>query len=952
MNFIAVTIARAQRSGARCFVIASVLTAGILSLGHVSPAIAQASNVTPLPPAVQQLLQGGMTLQQLQQMQTNNGSLQSVPSSQPSQQTLNLPQSSNIGVASNEISRLEEQYSARAGVPLRQFGYGLVANGGTVYSTLNGAIQDDYILGAGDQIDVMLQGQQTASYTVQVDRNGQVILPGLPPIPASGRHFSAFRGDLEAVVRRVYIQTHVFVSIGQVRQISVRVVGEVTNPGVFAATGLSTVLDALNLAGGIKKTGSLRGVTLVRGGNSYRIDLYSMLSAHGRTPDMVLAQGDRIVVPPIGTTVALAGEVRRPGIYELQLGSRSISGRNLLALGDGPEIRGSYRVMLLRIRPDGKQQFVDMSDVPNPIVADSEILFVNKSVNIATGNVTLTGAVRISGQFALNRAGTLHDLLPSFDTFAPMPYMLLGVIERTDPTTLQRVLIVFSPIHVVQGRENRTLVTNDVVHILTYAEMKYLEGTGAAMVPNDRSPQLNQFGPNASQQGTAQTFTLSSGATVGSSSAGQSAGNIALTPVAINGAPSPYAVTPGASLALAPAANGQGQAVPAQATTLQYAATEDRPPPAPPGVGERFSPMPVTPVSDLTTLSADDTAFYRHSLAEYRTTLNGSFRIPGPYLMAPGTTLAEGIAAAGGLGADVDLSSFVITSVDIDGASGSSTTRRATFRMPTDQFASVVLKRYDTVEFHDVYADRQDGLVKLEGQVRYPGTYSILRGERLSSLLARAGGLTDIAYPYGAVFTRPSVAAAEHAAFVRQADQMESQLAAYLSSAQITPEAVNYLEVLTMRLRNAPPVGRIAIEADPAALVVHPEFDIMLQSGDALVIPSRPADVLIAGEVLNPGSVVYRKELSVKDYIQMAGGATRLADDGNAFIVYPDGSASPVHQGMWTFDGPKIIPGSMIVVPRDVSPPINWLTLVDDVTRIMGELAITGASLAVIGKGG
>jgi protein involved in polysaccharide export with SLBB domain len=952
-GFSATSRALGARARAICVSIVSVAAAGVLSLSLAPPATAQNSSTTPLPPALQQLLPPGTTPQQIfQQLQQgqSNGSLQTPQSSQPSQQILITPQASSTAAASDETSHLETQYSARAGTPLHQFGYGLIANGGTVYSTLNGAIQDDYILGAGDQINATLQGQQNASYSVQVDRNGQVILPGLPPVPAGGRRFGDFRADLEAAIKRVFIQTRAFISIGQVRQISIRVVGDVENPGVYAATGLSTVLDALNLAGGIKKSGSLRNVALVRGGNSYRVDLYAMLSSSGKTPDMVLTQGDRIVVPAIGPTVAVAGEIRRPGIYELPPGRRGISEHELLALGGGPEIRGVYRQMVLRILPNGKQQFVDIGRSSGAIIEDGEVLFVNKAVNIEIGGVTLAGAVRVQGQFALNRARTLHDLLPSADVFAPTPYLLLGVIERTEPKSLQRALIPFSPVHVIQGTENRELITNDVVHILTLKEMQFLAAAAAPVNPHDVNAQANQSttATNPNQPGGPMIFVPQGAPSQGTSMPGQTPGVLGpgMSPLAGN------ASAPGSSMALAGpgqvAMQGVASGAPVAGTQSAPAATSAS---AGTSAGAIVSGLSASDINDLTTLSAEDTAFFGHTLAEYRSTLNGAIRIPGVYLTAPGTTLAEAVAAAGGLDADVDLSSFEITSVTIDNASGTSTTHRQTYHLTPERFASIVLKPYDAVDFRDVYADRDDGQVTLDGQVRYPGTYNILRGERLSSVLARAGGLTEIAYPYGAVFTRPSVAAMEHQSFVYQADQMESQLASYLSSAQITPDAVSYLQALTARLRNAPTVGRIAIQADPAVLAVHPQLDIMLQPGDALVVPRHPADVAIAGEVLSPGSVVYRQGLSANDYIAMAGGVTQLANDSDTFIVYPDGSARPVNDGIWTFSSPKIIPGSTIVVPRDVTPPINWLTLAEDIGKITSELAITGASLAIIGKG-
>ena len=100
-------------------------------------------------------------------------------------------------------------------------------------------MQDDYVLGPGDQVIVSLRGQENSEFRVNVDRNGQVSIPRLSPIGATGRTLGSFRQDVEAAVHRAYVATEAFVSIGNVRQISVFVSGEVDNPGQRLVSGLS-----------------------------------------------------------------------------------------------------------------------------------------------------------------------------------------------------------------------------------------------------------------------------------------------------------------------------------------------------------------------------------------------------------------------------------------------------------------------------------------------------------------------------------------------------------------------------------------------------------------------------------------------------------------------------------------------------------------------------------------
>jgi len=826
---------------------------------------------------------------------------------QASSQTLSSGGSANT--AALQFSTLEGAYGQRLLHSISQFGYDLIGNGGSVTALQIGAVQDDYILGPGDSINITLLGQQNASYTARVDRDGNVTFLNLAPISASGRTFGRFRAELEAAIKRAYLQTQVFVSVGAVRQLSVRVVGEVENPGVYAVTGLSTVLDALNLAGGVKKSGSLRNVTVVRGSRSYSIDLYSMLLTHGPTPDMSVAQGDRIVITPIGATAAISGDVRRPAIYEMPRGQKSMTARALLALANGPQVRGVYRETLVRIRPDGKEEYDDITSNLGTVVRDGEIMLVEKAVNQSLGRVTLTGAVRSPGDYGLNRMKTLQDLITGPDVFAPTPYLLLVVVKRLDPKTLTPILIPFSPLHVLEKKENLDLKSNDTVVILTVDTMRAL-ANGDTLVQTTSPWAQGQPGAQAN-------------------------------------APSASVVTNPLSLLTAPVPPGTS-AVPSAQTMAAPSAVPGAP---------AAAAVPATIGTDAVTafltnggLPASDASFFGHVLSEYHVTINGAVRDGGTFLVSPGTNLEELVAAAGGFTTDADLSGFELTSTTLNNVTGESITSRKVLHIQPAEYASYVLKTRDSITFHSVYTNRDGGEVTIAGEVRYPGVYPILRGERLSSVLARAGGLTDAAYPYGAVFTRAAVAQQESDARQRQADELESALAAYVTSASITADQANYITGLSGRLRSMQSTGRLAIEADPAVLAVKPQFDLVLDGGDHLTIPRRPASVSIMGEVLNPTSVIFDPSLSVSDYIAKAGGKTEMADGSKIFVVYPDGSASPSGSAFWSFGDKKLAPGSTIVVPRELTLPTNLLQLVTAVSGVVRDLALSAASIAVIGS--
>ena len=356
-------------------------------------------------------------LQQLQQgMSSGNSTRQSVTPSE----TILQPTGPLL------TSRLEQILSQRAGVPLHQFGYDQLGVGRAVNLPQVGAIPDSYVLGPGDEIIVSLRGQENSEYRTVVNRDGQVVLPRLNPIPAAGRTFGQFRQDLLNAVHRAYVSTEGFVSVGQLRQISVLVSGEVGSPGVRILTGLSTPVDAILVSGGVKNT-VLRNVRILRAGRESLSTCTALLTGTARASSLALADGDRIVVPPLGRTAAVVGSGSSPGHLRACAGPSAIETRALLALAGGLEVRGKYRMSVLRVAADGRNQMIPLEGGEGA-VGDSDILFVQPAASQTSSTATLSGTRR-SPEYATG--GTkLSELLRSPGALGEDPYTLFGVISR------------------------------------------------------------------------------------------------------------------------------------------------------------------------------------------------------------------------------------------------------------------------------------------------------------------------------------------------------------------------------------------------------------------------------------------------------------------------------------------------------------------------------------------
>lgn len=961
---------------------------------------------------------GADQLQQLQQMQSQ-GRGAAAPQGLTPEATILEPNA--FANPKLPTSRLEQILSDRAGVKLKQFGYDQLGVGRAVTLPQMGAVQDDYVLGPGDEIVVSLRGQESAEYRVTVDRDGRVVLPRMSPVSASGRTLGDFRREMSNVIHRAYVSTEGFVSVGRLRQISILVSGEVSSPGVRTLTGLSTAVDAILVSGGVKKTGSLRNVYVLRGGQRISIDLYGVLTGDARTSHRALADGDRIVVPPLGPTAAVVGWVRRPGIYEIANGRSSTSVRELLSLAGGLEVRGKYRLSVLRLAPDGRNQMAVLEG-QSGTVGDSEILFAQPAANQTTSQVTLSGGTALAGQYATKNT-KLSDILKSPGALGDNPYTLFGIISRRDPDTLLRRLIPFTPVAILRGADDMNVQSDDVVRVLSMREAQILFTTvrlfeqRRASVDDAVLGVEDMTGPSAAaasaaqglqtpgQQQNAMLFRPSSQDTASETEAASLVRvERALETLARQSNPVPllgpngqlypplnqnpneqqyYNAQSGASDALGMNYSPQGPTgapIPPNGTVQngQYPpqfTTETSRQIGPyrgdprltgelPTLGQNLEEQSVdlgqiptnqevtSPTQLARQLQVDPVVFVNF-LRDHKVSVGGAVRGAGLYLVGPDADIQSLLQAAGGLARWADKNAIEVISTHVDSNTATSMTERMTVSLADAAGAGYIVSPPDEVHVNQVFTDVGIGSVVVVGQIRNKGTYQIVRGEHLSDLLARAGGLTDSAYPYGTVFLRRSAAEREQDAYRREAKEIQDQLMIAMSrrdpNAKLAPDAFNTLQVYVNQLKYQKALGRVTIAADPAMLAANPALDPLLEAGDVVYIPQRPYSIAVLGEVLQPGSVPFRPELSASDFIDQAGGYSQFADKSETIVVLPDGSARRVESSWFNFGGDSIPPGSTIYVARDISG-IDIHEIIVDTATIFSQLATSAAALAVLSK--
>lgn len=239
--------------------------------------------------------------------------------------------------------------------------------------------------------------------------------------------------------------------------------------------------------------------------------------------------------------------------------------------------------------------------------------------------------------------------------------------------------------------------------------------------------------------------------------------------------------------------------------------------------------------------------------------------------------------------------------------------------------------------------------VKISGAVKKPGEYYLSPSNTLSDLIDIAGGFKEEAYIFGGVLINKESITKEALYNKRLYDEAIKSLIS-LSQASSRVDISKILPILT-EFKNTPPSGRVVTEFDNFLLKNHPELDIKLSSGDEIYIPYKSNIVHVFGEVLNSGSVTYNTNMSVKDYIESAGGLNDSADRQRVILVQANGIASKVNLRGSLFGkaNDEVLPGAVIYISRDMRD-IEGLDLAMAISPIVSSLAISLASINSINK--
>ena len=761
----------------------------------------------------------------------------------------------------------------------------------------------DYVVGPGDGLTIDLYGGVSQQLVRTVDREGRVTLPEVGPLEVNGRSLAQVQEAVQNVLRGQFRNVSADISLSRLRTVRVYVVGDVTRPGPYDVSSLSTPLNALLAAGGPNANGSLRVVDHYRGDDLIQqVDLYDLLLHGVRTDIQRLEPGDTLLVPPVGGEVRIDGMVRRPGIYELH-GENTLKQALDLAGGILPTATLSH-VEVQRLDAHEKRTMLSLDISGATDTAAIEAKMASFEIRdrdevhifpIATFNqdaVYLQGHVLRAGQYAYKPGMKLTDVVSSYTDLLPEPATSYAEIIRLNPPDYHPSVESFDlAAALADPSKAPALQPLDTVRIFSRFDF-------------ENAPTVSVSGA-VRHPGTFQTSGQ-----IHFLDAVQLSGG--LTPNASEDSAQIIRLMPDSSLKIIN-------------VRLKDVLEGNQ------GYNILLQPRDRLLIHE-NILRADPPSVL----------VGGDVVNPGRYALTTDLHVSDLVQMAGGLkrSADTDKADLTLYQTSNEANLASSHVNvNLTAAMKGDTAADVTLHDGDVLTVREVpgWNDLQASIT-VQGEVKHPGTYGIRPGERLSSVLERAGGFEPDGYPYGAILERTQVRDLE----TQQHDAMIQRVKDAQNGIELLPEtdaqqrqskllAVQQWQSSIEQLNENLPTGRVAIRiSSDVNRWKNTVADLEVRSGDVLIIPKKAGYVMVTGQVFNPTAVSFRPGRSAEWYVSQSGGPTPLANKRAVFVIRADGSVIGDRRSMWSGDSlnAALQPGDIVVVPEKAyAGNISWQNL-------------------------
>ncbi len=812
----------------------------------------------------------------------------------------------------------EELETLKESDGLKPFGYDVFANAPQTFAPMMDiAIPAEYVIGPGDKISIQVFGKEKDELELPVNREGQIIFPSHGPFTVSGLTFDEMKRLLTARIKEKVIGVDVVIGMAALRSMRIFVLGDAFKPGPYTLSSLSSITHAIFAAGGISDIGSLRNIQLKRAGKLVKtLDLYELLIDGDSSNDVLLQSGDVVFIAPKGSTISIEGEVRRPAIYELK---EDCDFNDVLTMSGGLLPTAYAKTTRVERYNSGALRSVvnidltKASDLSKAAQA-GDAVHVMKAAEMFEQSITVIGAVTRPGKYQWQAGQRITDVFPTIDSHllqtADLNYSI--VVREIDIARNIEVLQfdLANALANQDSKDNLILQGND--KILVFANVvKLMDGKinldSLAFTQENLAQKEQELAKDNYKQ---KQFWLKYGDKEQLSQF---------------------------EMETAAAAKVVEQSI------AQFSGGE---------VVEKQDLKELTLFSRQRLLLPIIEKLKRQGKSGQPIRLveaDGEVKFPGVYPLAKGARVADLVAAAGGLTESAYVVRAEVTRNKIINhmAQQTSIAISLSAALVGEEKDNVLLSSKDRLNIHQIPAWSENNVVELRGEFVFPGKYTVRRGESLADLIAKAGGFTKFAHQEGSVFTRVQLREIEQQNLLKLTADLRIEMASKSMTDQNYSQSYAEVQQMLSDMANVQPVGRLVL--DLPKVIGDENYDVLLEGGDVLYVPTLKNSVNVVGQVQVTSSHIYDVSLSAEDYLAQSGGSKKRADKERIYIISANGSIKMMDSGNWfTSDaGDNLKPGDTIVVPLDAEY-MNNLALWSSVTGIIYNTAVAVAAISGI----
>ena len=765
-----------------------------------------------------------------------------------------------------------------------------------------GPADDSYVVGPDDELRLTVWGGAEFTYELPVDPGGRVTVPNVGQFTVSGKSLDELRTDMKEWLSQSYSglttdppTVFMDLTLTRVRPTQVFVLGEVPQPGGYMVSGYSTVFNALYSVGGPLRRGSLRNISVIRDGEVVEtVDLYDYL-LQGYSPDPVqLQSNDYIFVPPRGETVAVTGPVKRPAYYEMKADETA---GDLIDYAGGLKPNAyTKRFQIERIVPpadrddpsvarevrDANLQAARADTAQVPLADGDRVRILSlaeaqdPAVRARIDAAEVAGAVYQPGQYEIgDQVRTVKDLIEEADGLTGAAYREQATLVRIDDS-LRETSRSLDLNAVLEDRPQANVVLRpgDSLHV---ASARAMEAERTVRITGEvRDP-----GTYRHREGmTVRNLLLKAGGLTDDEY---------LKDVFLGRADLFRVSDDGEEERVLPFHLGDALA------------------------GEGMADRTLRPEDEIRVYPATV-----QRLDEQFVRISGAVQDTGRYAFRDNMTLKDAILQANGFAEGASLRQVTVTRmVEREGREGQ---RASTVEVPLverdldpenvnfsvrdtaralEAAANFDLQHRDRIFVRQNPAFQPQQTVAVQGEVQYPGEYTLLRdNERLSSVIQRAGGVLSTGYLKGGRLIRPEA----------QADQ----------DFQVQREGEQVIVEMERAVRG------------------NPAEDVILRPGDEVIIPTQPNTVAVRGNVANEGLIKHEAGRRVDYYLDRAGGTRENTQE--VFLTQASGATFKVNTG-WFRRTPVVDDGAVIRVEAEPEreQEIDYSQIASNVTQVLSS---------------